>query len=447
MAWMGLGSIIAIIGIVIVAGSIIAVIGKLLLNTFDGERVSKTNRNADVIDYQQYKELESGKTQDNEYNFEQINIAKAKHEKELLEANNEDFVALMKEDAEGDLEEIENRLKDQESDVQEKEEIIDVDDIDVMSLVDEISDDVVEEQKEIANEQVATDIDPTLAGMNIDEYLNKNDEDEMIEETEENVEEVESVEDEIVDEILSEVEEVAEEVAEEEVEEVAEEVNEEVSHEPAEEIVDEVVEENEKVEDNSNLELLKANEQIEILKAQLQEVNSKLEEARNTRPAVTIDMTEEECLARLAILEDRLKNVKKDYKINQKEYKPLKKIMKDYERYQTKLRRKDAVVAKKKVDLYGVNNYVDIDKEKAEKLANELELLDGLRLSVSHCEEVINANKERFPILEHTNKILEEQISNIESDIEVTNITLQRIRDKNGNGNPNADSSNGENQE
>lgn len=442
MAWMGLGSIIAIIGIVIVAGSIIAVIGKVLLNTFDTERVSKTNRNADIIDYQQYKELESGKTQTNEYDFEQINMAKAKHEQELLEANKED-VDFVKDDVDGDLEEIENRLKNQELDAKE-EEMIEIDDIDVMSLVDEISDDVVEEQKEIANEQVSTEMDSTLANMNIDDYLNKNDE-----ETEEAIEETESIEDDIVDEILSEVS--------EEIEEVNDEVAEEISEEPVEEIADEIIDEEaseevveavEEVVDNStNLELLKANEQIEILKAQLQEVNSKLEEARNTRPAVTIDMTEEECLARLAILEDRLKNVKKDYKINQKEYKPLKKIMKDYERYQTKLRRKDAVVAKKKVDLYGVNNYVDIDKEKAEKLANELELLDGLRLSVSHCEEVINANKERFPILEHTNKILEEQIANIESDIEVTNITLQRIREKNGNGSANSDSSNGENQE
>ena len=120
-----------------------------------------------------------------------------------------------------------------------------------------------------------------------------------------------------------------------------------------------------------------------------------------------------------------------------KEYRPLKKVMNDLDRYQTKLRRKEAVVAKKKVALYGVNNYVDIDKEKAEKLANELELLDGLRLSVSHCEEVINANKDRFPVLEHTNQILEDQISHIEADIATTQATLQRIRDKKGNGESN----------
>ena len=117
-----------------------------------------------------------------------------------------------------------------------------------------------------------------------------------------------------------------------------------------------------------------------------------------------------------------------------KEYRPLKKVMNDLERYQTKLRRKEAIVAKKKVALYGVNNYVDIDKEKAEKLANELELLDGLRLSVNHCEDVINANKDRFPILEHSNQILESQIAQLESDLEQAQRTLRKIRERNGNG-------------
>ena len=158
-------------------------------------------------------------------------------------------------------------------------------------------------------------------------------------------------------------------------------------------------------------------------------------EARTNKETTLVDMTEEQCLARLEMLEERLKVVKKDFKTNQKEYRPLKKVMNDLEKYQTKLRRKDTMVAKKKVALYGVNNYVDIDKEKAEKLANELELLDGLRLSVAHCEEVINANKDRYPILERTHNILETQIAQIENDIEQTNATLQKIREKNGKGN------------
>ena len=175
--------------------------------------------------------------------------------------------------------------------------------------------------------------------------------------------------------------------------------------------------------------------EIAALKAQLENLNRQLEEVRATKvEVVSINTTEEECIARLEMLEERLKNVKKDHKINAKEYRPLKKVMNDLERYQTKLRRKEAVVAKKKVALYGVNNYVDIDKEKAEKLANELELLDGLRLSVHHCEEVINANKDRFPVLEHTNQILEDQIAHIETDIAATQETLRKLREQNGNG-------------
>ena len=50
------------------------------------------------------------------------------------------------------------------------------------------------------------------------------------------------------------------------------------------------------------------------------------------------------------------------------------------------------------------------NEQKAENVLNESELVEGLRLSVSHCEEVINANKDRYPILEHTNNILENQI-------------------------------------
>ena len=90
-----------------------------------------------------------------------------------------------------------------------------------------------------------------------------------------------------------------------------------------------------------------------------------------------------------------------------------------------KLRRKEAIVAKQKVVLYGVNNYVDIDEEKAKKLSEELDLLEGLRLSVQHCEEVMQKNKDRFPILERTNKFLiksnvelKEDILNLEKQIE-----------------------------
>ena len=87
-------------------------------------------------------------------------------------------------------------------------------------------------------------------------------------------------------------------------------------------------------------------------------------------------------------------------------------------------------MARKKVMLYGVNNYVDIDEEKAKKLSEDLDLLDGLRLSVQHCEEVMEQNKDRFPILERTNKILLEQNKQIKEDIEEVKADIEKLNNE-----------------
>jgi chromosome segregation ATPase len=302
-------------------------------------------------------------------------------------------------------------------------------------MLEEISNDIIEEEKEKATEENAPKMSDELGTYSLEEYMNSlNEETEEVEETVEEVPEFEPIlEEEVAEEPV--VEEIAEEViAEEALEETEDEGDEaleilpEVEEIEEEPIVEEVVETVEEKEDESK-------KIIEDLKAQLAYLNKQLEAARSGKTeVVTINMTEEECVARLNMLEERLKDVKKDYKNNMKEYRPLKKVMNDLEKYQTKLRRKDTIVAKKKVALYGVNNYVDIDKEKAEKLANDLELLEGLRLSVSHCEEVINANKDRYPILERTNQILEDQIAHIEADIASTQATLNKIREQNGEG-------------
>lgn len=182
-------------------------------------------------------------------------------------------------------------------------------------------------------------------------------------------------------------------------------------------------------------------ERLEETSIEVSELVKKVEEITNkqilsetvkdvTREVVTMQYsTEQQYLNRIAVLEERLKFAKKDLKINDKEYKPLEKVKRTLDRDKAKLRRKEAIAAKKKVALYGVNNYVDIDKEKAEKLAHELELLDGLRLSVSHCEEVMNNNKERYPILEHTHIILTNNIKDLEADIAQLNKELQMLRD------------------
>ncbi len=356
------------------------------------------------------------------------------------------------------------------------------DDFDIDALIEEIADDVVEEEVEtIQSKSVKTD--SVLDSYNLDDYLNKsqeelsdleaddeNETEDAAEQTETEVpakeikKEIENVRVEadkspVVRVAESKVTEVKKAETKQEIAPVEKQVQTDIVEEEIkfEDIIDIEDDDDEEIlqevrtfiankslpappviiDDRNDAELKAAADTIKGLKAQLESLNQQLEEVRkNKTTVVTVDnMTEEQCLQRLLNLEERLKMVKKDYKVNLKEYRPLKKVMKDLEKFQTKLRRKDAVVAKKKVALYGVNNYVDIDKEKAEKLANELELLDGLRLSVAHCEEVINANKDRFPILERTNDILEKQIAQLEADIEHTNVILQKIRDAQGNGN------------
>lgn len=391
-------SIIAIVAIVVIAGGIIAFLGHMIIGVFDKDRQT-TSTKTETLDYSQYKQLDNANSKINEYDFSTINLAKAQKEKEEVQKSNDEeiFKLLENNDSDDDIKEIEERLKNQEQsksvpapapvvNTTEEESV----DEDLNSLIDEISGDVVDEEKDRINEENSKT--SMLAKYNIDDILNDmaNDEEE---------------------------EEVVEEPVEDEIEEGP--------VEPVAQI--------QEIQDNSE-ELEKANQEIEDLKAQLAEMNQKLEEAMTEKEEVSVNMTEDECLARLATLEERLKSAKKDYKTNMKEFRPLQRVMKQYEKYIRKLRKKDAQLANKKISLYGVNNYVDLDKEKAENVLNESELVEGLRLSVSHCEEVINANKDRYPILEHTNNILENQISNLEEDIETTKQILAKIREKKGSG-------------
>lgn len=143
---------------------------------------------------------------------------------------------------------------------------------------------------------------------------------------------------------------------------------------------------------------------------------------------------------RLTKLKERLKINERDLKANRKEYTPLARVNRSLKRDQEKLRRKEAVVARKKVLLYGVNNYVDIDEDKAKKLSEDLDLLDGLRLSVQHCEEVMEQNKDRFPILESTNRILVDQNKQIKEDIAEVKAAIEKLNNENND----ATESNGE---
>ena len=126
----------------------------------------------------------------------------------------------------------------------------------------------------------------------------------------------------------------------------------------------------------------------------------------------------EEYEKKLAEKEESLLKNEKELKACRKEYMPLFKVQKTLEKDEKKLRIKEAQVAKQKVMLYGVNNYGDIDEEKAKKLSEELDLLDGLKLSVQHCREVMEENKDRLPILEKMYNFLENQNRELKNDIE-----------------------------
>ncbi len=371
-------SIVAIIAIVVIAAGIIAVIANMIMGAFGNDKKAESQPKTTEYVKEDSKEETVSNDAESEYDFEAINSAKAEEEQRLTEQPEEVQPEEQAEEQpeEEDLDKLEESLANQ---AQENEEESD-DDADLDDLLEGITNDIVDEEKE---KQTEVKSDSELDQYNIDDFL-KEDEAEQEEAEQDEAEPVE---------------------AEEEVE------AEEVKAEPVEEKVD--------------------NSEVEALKAQLAEANRQLEEARTS---VKVTTTEQDCLDRLAILEERLKNAKSELRTNAKEYRPLKKVYNEYDRNLAKYRRKNAQVAKMKTDLYGVNNYVDLDKEEAQKLANEIDVLDGLRLSINHCEQVINESKDRFPILEHTNKILTEQIAEIEQDIERYKAILAKIKEEQGEG-------------
>lgn len=90
------------------------------------------------------------------------------------------------------------------------------------------------------------------------------------------------------------------------------------------------------------------------------------------------------------------------------------------------------MVAKQKVELYGVNNISDIDEEKAKKLSEDLDLLDGLKLSVQHCQEVMQKNEERYPLLEQIFNLLSMKNADLKSDIATHEKMLAKLNGSNG---------------
>lgn len=269
------------------------------------------------------------------------------------------------------------------------------------------------------------------------------------------------------EEEVTEAEETAEDVAEEvSAEEVVEETTEEVAEEEAEEVAEEAETENEEEDDTAEFIRQRRAELMERLARMQEEQNAEedgdeeavdlSEENEETEEQTEVEETEEmaeetaevpveekvaiveketivevkvpvagplsnltleELEARLADEQESLKENEKDLRQCKKEFIPLRRVKKTLENDEKKLRRKEALVAKQKVVLYGVNNYGDIDEEKAKKLAEDLDLLDGLKLSVQHCQEVMDKNEERYPLLEKIFNLLTSQNEEIKNDI------------------------------
>ncbi len=220
------------------------------------------------------------------------------------------------------------------------------------------------------------------------------------------------------------------------VEEVAEETTaEETSEEeiPAEEVpaqeevVTEETTEEESAEEQKQEEVQEETPVIPVVPVEVDEkfASAKASEDEN---ALASTMTLEELEAKLAEEQEKLKANEKELRQCKKEFLPLRKVKKTLENDEKKLRRKEALVAKQKVMLYGVNNYADIDEEKAKKLAEDLDLYDGLKLSVQHCEEVMAKNKERYPLLEKIYDLLTSQNAEIKEDIKKLQEAIAQLK-------------------
>lgn len=388
--------VLAIIGIILVGGFLIFFLGDLVLSVLDPSynRFGKKKKEEKVEEKEEVKALpqaENEKTVEvlpykavepvEEFKFDEVEEAKQEDIKEI-ESVKEDALAELRAEEQAFRE---NMLK------------------------------AIEERKAKKEESQNNKYNEFFFG---DDDLTAFDDDEDFEGIEIQPEEVEGP---------------AEEVAEP-VEEVAEEVVEQ-AEEPAEETVEPVEEVSEENVEETQPETEVSNEEVYALKRQLEEERKRFEEEKASLISQNEELakklseekvevapagSKEEYEARLATLKDRLVTNEKELRKVKKEFLPLRKVAKTLESDEKKLRRKEAIVAKQKVVLYGVNNIGDIDEEKAKKLEEDLDILEGFRLSVQHCEEVMAANKERYPILERTYNILSENNETLKKDIEET---------------------------
>lgn len=174
--------------------------------------------------------------------------------------------------------------------------------------------------------------------------------------------------------------------------------------------------------------------ELELMSQEREQLEKELEELRsrgdsNQKPYYSREYYEN----KLAELEAELKETEKDLRINKREFIPLQRIKKSYDRDQEKLRRKEAIVAKQKVAIYGSKNSANIDPKRKEKLEEDVKVLKELKESVFHCEQVLTQNKDRYPVLEKANQLLTKTYNRLLQDIENVKTAIAWYDENEGN--------------
>jgi chromosome segregation ATPase len=117
-------------------------------------------------------------------------------------------------------------------------------------------------------------------------------------------------------------------------------------------------------------------------------------------------------------LEERLRQNEKAIRENNREFVPLRRIKNTFDRDMRLLRKREAIIAKQEVIVYGVNNITTVDPARIKKLEQEVKQLSALQQSIANCETILNKNKDRYPTLENLDKVLHSQNDQIKADIE-----------------------------
>lgn len=401
-------NVLAIIGIIIAGGFVVFFLGDLLISIYDPNNSALKIKKKDVNQMQQIQQPE--KPQEITYTqtkYDSVDYNKALEEEKMLKSQSQPIFY--------------TEPAKQEPFVNEKIEptIFNEEQKDISQSPDDIFAQLRAEEEQFKQDKLkaATEHKNVFA-----EVQSKKKEEENEEEDEFNFDDIFFSEDDLntdEEELNADEEEVKEEEHEEEIKEK------------------ENFEEDEVINDNEPLvlpedakELAKNEADLEELRIQNENLKNQIEELRKHKsPVVEVEsLSVEKLEERLLELTERLKLNEKELRAIKKEYIPLSRVRKTLESDKKKLRRKEALVARQKVMLYGVNNITDIDPEKAKKLQEDLDLLDGLRLSVQHCEDVINNSEERYPILEVSYKVLTRTSNNIKKDIEETKVLIEKSK-------------------